>query len=154
VLQGSETNEKLSIMDFLVPPGGGPMPHAHECEETFLVLEGEVTVFCHDERTQAPTGAAVNVPGWASHTFHNLTMVPARLLCIISPAGLEREFMEIGFRVATRTTPPPIPDPKKMAELKQKMPEIASRYNAHLLAPDTFNHLMSQEELALVRHGE
>jgi mannose-6-phosphate isomerase-like protein (cupin superfamily) len=153
ILQGLETDEKLSIMDFLVPPGGGPMPHAHECEETFLVLEGEVTVFCHDERTVAPTGAAVNIPGWAPHTFHNLTTVPARLLCIISPAGLEREFMEIGPRVATRTTPPPPPDPKKMAELKEKMPEIAARYKARVLPPDTFHHLMTKEEIALVKQA-
>jgi mannose-6-phosphate isomerase-like protein (cupin superfamily) len=29
------------------------MPHAHECEETFLVLEGEVVVFYHDQRVLA-----------------------------------------------------------------------------------------------------
>jgi mannose-6-phosphate isomerase-like protein (cupin superfamily) len=151
VLKGSDTNEKLSIMDFLIPPGGGPMPHAHECEETFLVLEGEVVVFCHDQRVLAPTGAAVNIPGWAPHTFHNLSTTPARLLCIISPAGIEREFMEIGPRVATRTTPPPPPDPKKMAELKKQMPEIAARYNARVLPPDTFDSLMSREERDLVK---
>lgn len=151
VLNGSETNERLAIMDFLIPPGGGPMPHAHECEETFLVLEGEVVVFCHDQRTPAPTGAAVNIPGWAPHTFHNLSVVPARLLCIISPAGLEREFMEIGPRVATRTTPPPPADPKKMAELKSRMPEIAARYNARILPPDTFDSLMNEQERAMVK---
>jgi mannose-6-phosphate isomerase-like protein (cupin superfamily) len=153
ILKGSDTNEKLSIMDFLIPPGGGPMPHAHACEETFLVLEGEVVVFCHDQRTTAPTGAAVNIPGWAPHTFHNLSTVPARLLCVISPAGLEREFMEIGPRVATRTTPPPPPDPKKTAELKKNMPEIAAKYNARVLPPDSFDSLMSAEERELVKNA-
>jgi mannose-6-phosphate isomerase-like protein (cupin superfamily) len=83
-------------MDMLIPPGGGPMPHAHECEEMFYVVEGEVAVFCHDSRTLATTGSAVNIPGWAPHVFHNLSTVPARLFCLVAAAGLEREFLEIG----------------------------------------------------------
>jgi len=105
VVSGSDTDEKLSFIDMHIPPGGGPMPHAHECEETFYVVEGEVTVFCQDERTLATAGAAVNVPGWAPHCFLNLSKAPARLFCIVSPAGLERQFLELGPRVATRTTP-------------------------------------------------
>ena len=70
------------------------MPHAHACEETFYVVEGEVDVFCQDERTSATAGSAVNVPGWAPHCFLNLSKVPARLFCIVSPAGLERKFLE------------------------------------------------------------
>jgi hypothetical protein len=59
--------------------------------------------------------------------------------------------MEIGARVATRTTPAPPPDPKKMTELKKQMPEIAARYNARILRPDTFDSLMSREERDLVK---
>jgi hypothetical protein len=93
----------------------------------------------------------VNIPGWAPHTFHNLSTIPARLLRIISPAGTEREFMEIGPRVATRTTSPPPPNPEKIAELKKQTPEIAARYNARVLPPDTFDSLMSREERDLVK---
>ena len=60
VVSGSETDEKLSFIDMHIPPGGGPVPHAHECEETFYVVEGEVSVFCHDERTLAAAGTAVS----------------------------------------------------------------------------------------------
>jgi hypothetical protein len=48
VLKGTDTDDKFSFIDMLIPPGGGPMPHAHECEEMFYVVEGEVAVFCHD----------------------------------------------------------------------------------------------------------
>jgi mannose-6-phosphate isomerase-like protein (cupin superfamily) len=150
VLKGTDTDDKFSFMDMLIPPGGGPMPHAHECEEMFYVVEGEVAVFCHDRRTLATTGSAVNIPGWAPHVFHNLSTVPARLFCIVAAAGLEREFLEIGPRVATRTTPPPPVSPEKKAEMKKKMPEIAEKYNARILPSDTFNHLMSREELKLI----
>jgi hypothetical protein len=34
--------------------------------------------------------------------------------------------------------------------MKKKMPEIAEKYNARILPSDTFNHLMSTEELRLV----
>jgi mannose-6-phosphate isomerase-like protein (cupin superfamily) len=153
VIKGSDTDEKLAFIDMLIPPGGGPMPHAHECEETFYVVEGEVAVFCQDERTLATLGAAVNVPGWAPHCFVNLSKVPARLFCIVSPAGLERQFLEIGPCVATRTTAPPPPDPAKLAELKKNLPRIAEKYNAKILAPDTFHHLMTDAEIKFVREA-
>jgi mannose-6-phosphate isomerase-like protein (cupin superfamily) len=152
ILTGSNTDGKFAVMDFLVPPGGGPVPHAHECEETFLVLEGEVTVFCHDQRTSASAGAAVNIPGWAPHVFHNLSKAPARMLCIVAPAGLEKQFLEIGARVPTPSSPPPPPpDPKALAELKEKLPAIVARYKGRILPPDTFDSLMSPEERALVK---
>jgi mannose-6-phosphate isomerase-like protein (cupin superfamily) len=49
VLGGTDTDDKFSFMDMLIPPGGGPMPHAHQCEEMLYVVEGEVAVFCRDE---------------------------------------------------------------------------------------------------------
>ena len=153
VLGGSDTDEKLSFIDMHIPPGGGPMPHAHECEETFYVVEGEVAVFCHDERTTATPGAAVKVPGWAPHCFLNLNRVPARLFCIVSPAGLERQFLEMGPRVATRTTAPPPPDPEKLAELKKNLPRIAEKYKAKILPPDTFRHLMTAAEIKFVQEA-
>jgi mannose-6-phosphate isomerase-like protein (cupin superfamily) len=151
ILTGSDTSGKLALMDFWIPPGGGPLPHAHACEESFLVLEGEIAVFCHRERITAATGAAVNIPGWAPHVFRNLTTVPARMLCIVSPAGLEEQFLEMGPRVATRTDPPPPPDPKQMEELKKKLPSIVAKYNGRLLPPDTFDFLMTEEERLLIK---
>lgn len=138
VLGGADTDEKLSFIDMHIPPGGGPMPHAHECEETFYVVEGEVAVFCQGERTAATPGSAVNVPGWAPHCFLNLSRVPARLFCIVSPAGLERQFMEMGPRVATRTTPPPPPDPAKLAELMKNLQGLRRGIRRRFLHPTPF----------------
>lgn len=42
-------------------------------------------------------------------------------------------------------------NPEKIAELKKQMPEIAARYNARVLPPDTFDSLMSREERDLVK---
>jgi hypothetical protein len=61
--------------------------------------------------------------------------------------------MEMGPRVATRTTPPPPIDPAKLAELKKNLPQIAARYNARILPHDTFDHLMTPEEIRLVQEA-
>lgn len=151
VLTGADTANKYAFIDMHIPPGGGPMPHAHEFEEMFYVVEGEVEVFCHNERTTAKAFAAVNIPGWAPHMFKNLGTVPARLLSVVADAGLEVEFAEIGKPVATRVTPPPPASPAEQAAMKKKMPEIAKRYHARVLPPDTFDHLMSKHELQTVK---
>lgn len=151
VLTGKDTAGAYAFIDMLVPPGGGPVPHAHEFEEMFYVVEGEVAVFCHDARTEAAAGMAVNIPGWAPHVFKNLNpVVPARLFCVVAKAGLEEQFTEIGAPVATRTTPPPPVDPTKKAELMKQLPGIAARYHTRILPPNTYDHLMTAAEREIV----
>ena len=152
VLKGKDTAGAYAFIDMHVPPGGGPVPHAHEFEEMFCVIEGEVSVFCHDSRTNVVAGMAVNIPGWAPHAFKNLNpVVPARLFCVVSKAGLDEQFAEIGSPVATRTTAPPPMDPAKMAELMKQLPAIAERYRTRILSPDTFDHLMTSAEREIVQ---
>jgi mannose-6-phosphate isomerase-like protein (cupin superfamily) len=152
VLKGKDTAGAYAFIDMHVPPGGGPVPHAHEFEEMFYVVEGEVAVFCHDSRTNMVAGMAVNIPGWAPHVFKNMSpVVPSRLFCVVSKAGLEEQFVEIGAPVATRTTPPPRVDPAKMDELMKQLPAIAERYHTRILLPDTFDHLMTKAEREIVQ---
>ena len=154
VIAGSDTAERFSMIDMWIPPGGGPMPHSHACEETFYVMEGEVTVFCGETRTIAPTGSAVNIPSWAPHVFHNLSNKPARLMCTVSPAGLDRQFQEIGVPVATRTSPPPPVSAEQKAELMKKIPAIVEKYDGKVLPPDAFDHLTTPEEIKFVKDAE
>jgi mannose-6-phosphate isomerase-like protein (cupin superfamily) len=151
VLTGKETAGAYAFIDMLIPPGGGPIPHAHEFEEMFYVIEGEIEVFCRDARTTAVPGTAINIPSWAPHVFKNVSpVVPARMFCVVVKAGLEEQFAEIGTRVATRTTPPPPVDPAKKEEMMKKLPAIVARYHAKILPPDTFNHLMTEGELKII----
>jgi mannose-6-phosphate isomerase-like protein (cupin superfamily) len=154
VMTGQETNGAYAFIDMHIPPGGGPVPHAHACEEMFYVVEGEVEVFCHDQRLSAGASAAVNIPGWAPHMFRNLATVPARLFAVVSPAGLEAQFAEMGAKLATRTTPPPPPSAAELEEMMRKLPGIAARYDARILPPDTFDHLLSAEELRSMKAAE
>src|ERR1700732_218996 len=41
LLAGKDTAGRFCLIDMHIPPGGGPPPHRHNFEETFIVLEGE-----------------------------------------------------------------------------------------------------------------
>ena len=116
-----------------VPPGGGPGPHRHDFEETFILLDGEVEMTFRGEKSIVRAGATVNVPSNAPHQFHNSSTRPVRMICICSPAGNDRFFLEVGVPVATRTTAPPRLDDKQMAEFLEKVKSIAPKYHTELL---------------------
>jgi quercetin dioxygenase-like cupin family protein len=42
LLSGDDTDGRYSLIDMVVPPGGGPPPHRHDFEESFTVVEGEI----------------------------------------------------------------------------------------------------------------
>ena len=131
---GGDTNGRYSVIDMYIPVCGGPPPHRHDFEETFILLEGEVEATFRGKKSIVRAGDTVTIPSNASHQFRNVSSKPARLLCICSPAGQEQFFMEVGTRVATRTTPPPKLDEKQQAEFLQKVKALAPKYRTELLA--------------------
>jgi len=121
------------VIDMHIPPDGGPPPHRHDFEETFIVLEGEIEATFRGNKSVAQAGDTVNIPSNAPHQFRNVSSRPTRLLCICSPAGQEKFFLEVGVPVATRTTPPPELDQKQQAEFIQKVKALAPKYRTELL---------------------
>ena len=101
----------------------------------FHVLKGEVEVLFRGDRSAARAGATVNIPANAPHAFKNVADKPARLLCLVSPAGEEQFFLEIGDRVATRTGPLPVFDEETRAERAAKAKRLAPKYKNEILAP-------------------
>lgn len=129
---GTETEGKYATLDVLVPPGGGPPPHIHSREEeSFLVLEGEITFQLGDDRIIAPAGTFVNMPIGSLHCFKNESNDMARMIMTVIPAGLEQMFLEVGQ---------PLPDDSKLAsppspEAIQKLLEAAPRYGVDIHIP-------------------
>src|SRR6059058_5737453 len=86
---GEDTNGKYAMWEAIVPPGGGPPPHVHSREEeSFYVLEGEVTFRVGDGLLVATAGTFVNMPVGTPHAFRNDSGEPARMLISVAPAGL------------------------------------------------------------------
>jgi quercetin dioxygenase-like cupin family protein len=135
LITGEQTAGRYALIDMFVPPGSGPPPHRHDFEEMFHVLAGEVEVLFRGARSIARTGATVNIPANAPHAFKNVAEKPARLLCLVSPAGEERFFLEIGDRVPTQTGPLPVLDEAARAERAARAKSLAPKYKNEILAP-------------------
>jgi quercetin dioxygenase-like cupin family protein len=125
---GEQTDGRFCVIDMHIPPGGGPPLHRHDFEETFILLEGEMEATFRGTTSIMRAGDTLNIPANAPHQFHNSSIWPIRMLCICSPAGLEKFFMEVGAPVTTRTTPPPKLDEKERAASIQKMKALAPKY--------------------------
>jgi quercetin dioxygenase-like cupin family protein len=133
LLTGEDTAGRFCLIDMHVPPGGGPPPHRHDFEETFVLLEGELELTFRGSHSLARAGHTVNIPANAPHQFHNSSQKPVRMLCLCSPAGQEKFFLEIGVSVATRTTPPPQLDKDAQEKLAAKAQELAPKYRTEFL---------------------
>ncbi len=130
---GEQTDGRFCVIDMHIPPGGGPPPHRHDFEETFILLEGEMEATFRGHQSIVRAGDTLNIPANAPHRFHNASTRPVRMLCICSPAGQEGFFMEVGVPVATRTTPPPKLDDKEEAAFIEKVQALAPKYRTQLL---------------------
>jgi uncharacterized RmlC-like cupin family protein len=78
-------------------------------------------------------GDTLNIPANAPHQFHNASSKPVRMICICSPAGQEKFFMEVGVPVATRTTAPPKLGEKEQVAFILKVKALAPKYRTELL---------------------
>jgi quercetin dioxygenase-like cupin family protein len=130
---GEQTEGRFCVIDMHIPPGGGPPPHRHDFEETFILLEGEMEATFRGKKSIVRAGDTLNIPANAPHQFHNASTKPVRMLCICSPAGQEKFFMEVGVPVPTRTTPPPKLGKEEQAAFIEKVKALAPKYHTELL---------------------
>jgi quercetin dioxygenase-like cupin family protein len=135
LLAEKDTAGRFCLVDMHIPPGGGPPPHRHDFEESFIVLEGEIEATFRGVKTVAGAGQTLHIPANAPHQFQNKGDLPVRLLCICSPAGQEEFFAQVGVPVATRTSAPPKLDEKAQAEFRAKAEALAPKYKTELLRP-------------------
>lgn len=108
ILSGAQTGGAFTLLEALVPPDTGPPPHAHQAEEeTFVLLEGDLSFTVDGQTHAAAAGTTVFVPRGVVHSFANVGTTPARMLFMYSPAGMEGMFAEIGAPgVRGRAAPP------------------------------------------------
>jgi quercetin dioxygenase-like cupin family protein len=128
---GEETDGKYAMWEAIVPPGGGPPPHIHSREEeSFYILEGEITFTVNGEVIVATAGTFANMPIGSLHSFQNATDKTARMIISVAPAGLEQMFFEVGQSVKLGATPPP----PTMAEI-EKLLKVAPSYGVEIKVP-------------------
>lgn len=128
---GDETDGRYAMFEAVVFPGGGSPPHIHSREEeSFFVLEGEITLQVGDDRIVARAGTFANMPVGSLHSFRNDTDKLVRMIVSVAPAGLEKMFLEVGQPVALGQQALP---PSK-AEI-DKLLAVAPRYGIEIRVP-------------------
>jgi mannose-6-phosphate isomerase-like protein (cupin superfamily) len=125
------TRGAYGLIDSVIPAGFQSPYHVHHAEdESFLILEGEVTFICDGKKLEAGPGAYVFGPREIPHGFRVEGTAPARMLFLTTPGGnFERFIIEMGEPATSMTLPPPsLPDMEKLMRL-------AAKYKIDILGP-------------------
>jgi quercetin dioxygenase-like cupin family protein len=101
------TGGSLGLVEATVPPGGGPVAHAHtRSDEAFYVLAGELEILDGARTFVARAGDFVFIPRGIRHRFKNTGVHGARLLFMLTPGGEEGVF-RFGDEPRPGHPPPP-----------------------------------------------
>ena len=127
---GPEAGHALSQIVVDDPQGTGPPVHIHHNEdETFYVLEGDVTFMVGDERIDLDAGDYCFGPRGVAHAYV-VRSERARMLVTASPAGVEELFVSLGVPV-TDSEAPTDPVMPPMDELVR----LFAGYGCEILGP-------------------
>ena len=129
-LTGAQTSGRLFQMLVTEPRGAAPPLHVHrDADETFYVLEGEISVYAGDAEIAASASDFVFVPRGCPHTFL-VRSERARMFVTFGPAGVEGFFTKLGTSATDGRSKPAAqaPDPKLFAT-------VADRYAMDIVGP-------------------
>lgn len=102
----SQTGGALTMMEQVCPKNSGPPPHFHAQQESYYILEGQMTVLAGGKELVATQGSFLNVPPHTVHSFRVDTET-CRMLNMYTPAGFERMITAFGDPAPERKLPPP-----------------------------------------------
>ena len=89
-VRGDHTNDRFALTEIVAPARDMPPLHVHRRDdETFYVLDGELTLYVGDDVLTAGPGTCVHAPRNVAHTYEVTSSQPARWLIVSSPAGFE-----------------------------------------------------------------
>jgi quercetin dioxygenase-like cupin family protein len=115
---GEATGGRFALIEFLFPLHASPPLHTHPQDESYVVLEGRLTVKAGDERFVLEAGAAAVVPMGVAHTFR-VDSETARVLVLSTPAGLDRLVRDAGVPASSPTLPPSDLSQSSLEELEE-----------------------------------
>lgn len=120
-IPATATGGAFSIAEQLLPKGSAPPMHRHTREdETWLVLDGEMTFFLDEERYRVGPGTYIFGPRGRAHAFR-VESDTARIATLLTPGSGEAFFHATGQPTQTLTLPPPSrPDLERMVASMQE----------------------------------
>jgi len=129
-----DTHGQFALIEAVARKGNVTPPHIHHREEeTFYVLEGEMTFSVGGQTIKATPGTMVCLPRDVPHSFV-IDSEQGRALILLTPAGLEGWFKEFSVPAPAMTLPPQAEVP--YSEI-QRMIEVSPRYGLEFVLPKT-----------------
>ena len=130
--ENKDTGGRFSMMEELLRKNSGPGPHKHTwSDETFYMLDGEITFQIGDEIKTARTGDFLMVPRNTLHAFR-VASETARFLNSYTLTSLEAALVEFATPATERVLPP-----MNASGIIRMTPELLSRYGMDMLpGPD------------------
>jgi quercetin dioxygenase-like cupin family protein len=126
---GEQTQGRYSVVEQWMPEGAGPPPHVHPFEdETFWVMEGEMTVEVGGKTFVLGPGSMGHVPRNTVHSFKVTSKEVCHVLNYYTPAGFEQAIAGCSRPAETRTLPPTGLDPPDS-------PQVVRFFNNYWIAP-------------------
>jgi quercetin dioxygenase-like cupin family protein len=114
-----QTSGAFNLFDIACPPGFSTPMHIHYTEDVAVfVLEGTLTIFWGSEKKEAVIGSYFYQPRGTPHGFRVAGTMPARILYMTTPAGLDQLISE-------QELPAPYAEPET----------AAARYKIEVLGP-------------------
>lgn len=124
LLRAADTGGQFSLYEVLLPAGEGSLYHVHsDTDETFLVFAGELEFKVGDELHKVGPGGLVFGPRGIGHSFFNTGDEPSRMLCVMTPGGIETFFEQLSELLSE----PAPPDWERMRELAARHRIVAFR---------------------------
>ena len=121
-LPGEASDGRFALIEGLFPHLASPPLHTHPQDETYVVIEGRMTLVAGEQRFELGPGDAGTAPAGAPHTFR-IDSETARVLMLSTPAGLERMMRDASVPAEAPTLPPagtPRPAPDELAAIFER----------------------------------
>ncbi|BAY46621.1 cupin 2 domain-containing protein [Scytonema sp. HK-05] len=96
VAVGEDTGGAYSLTEVVLQPQSMTPLHINEEDEAHYILDGEIEYQLDKQTIVATPGTFVQLPKGHSHGFKNIGSKPAKMLMLITPAGPEQFFAEVG----------------------------------------------------------
>lgn len=130
---GEQTNGQYALFEIETKPQSGPPPHIHNREdEAFYIQQGEVEFYLDERTVVATPGTFLYSPRGQRHHYRVVSSEPAKMLCWVTPAGIEQFFTEVGT-VLDNASSSPVP---VTPEAIERMISTAPNYGIVILLPN------------------
>jgi quercetin dioxygenase-like cupin family protein len=102
LIPSSQTDGRVSVVEFIAEPGKGVGLHVHAHEEELVyLLQGQIEVTLGGQKMTVHEGACAMLPRNIPHGFVNTGTKTVRLLAVLLPGKLDEFFVKLNAELAT-----------------------------------------------------